>query len=48
VQVEAAWLAAQDGLIPQLARAVYDERDPRSGVLDTARLTVLDAFLGKR
>jgi hypothetical protein len=40
-QVEAAWLAAQDGLLPQLAQAVYDERDPGSGLLDNARLAVL-------
>jgi hypothetical protein len=36
-QVEAAWLAAQDGLIPQPAQAVYEERDPGSGVLDDLR-----------
>jgi hypothetical protein len=58
-QVEAAWLAAQDGLIPRLAQAVYDERD--RGCCDPAILghcrrpgehyrgcIVVDTILGKQ
>jgi hypothetical protein len=41
VRVEGAWVAWQDGLIPGLARAVYEERDPENGLLDRGRLLVL-------
>jgi hypothetical protein len=41
VVIDPAWLAWLGGLIPQLARALYDERDPESGRLDNARLAVL-------
>jgi hypothetical protein len=41
VKVEGAWLAWQDGVLPRLARAVYEERDPKNGLLERGRLLVL-------
>jgi hypothetical protein len=44
--VDKAWLAWNDGLIPKLAQASYEERKLPEGTLDVARLAVLaDALL---
>jgi hypothetical protein len=39
--VDPAWLTWRGGTVPQLARAVYDERRLPEGTLDPARLAVL-------
>ncbi len=39
--VAPAWLAWNDGTLPQLARAAYEERQLPKGTLDHARLAVL-------
>jgi hypothetical protein len=39
--LDRALSAYQDGLIPRLAQAIYDKRDPESGLLDNACLAVL-------
>jgi hypothetical protein len=36
-----AWLLADDGLIPKLAQAIYDEPESPSGRLDVTRLSIL-------
>jgi hypothetical protein len=41
VAVDRAWLGWQEGTIPRLAQAAYDERHLPSGHLDAARLAVL-------
>jgi hypothetical protein len=39
--IEPAWQVWQDGLIRRLALALYEERDPENGHLDSTRLAVL-------
>jgi hypothetical protein len=41
VSVRPAWLAWNDGAVPRLARAAYEERSLPAGTLDRARLAVL-------
>jgi hypothetical protein len=41
VTLDPAWLAWNEGTIPQLTQAVYEERELPTGHLDTARLSVL-------
>jgi hypothetical protein len=45
VAVDAGWLAWHGGVIPNLARAVYEERELPSGQLDAGRLAVLADML---
>jgi hypothetical protein len=45
VVLDPAWLAWDGGAVVQLARSVYEERDPGSGELDRARLAVLADML---
>jgi hypothetical protein len=43
--LDPAWLAWHGGVVPKLARVLYEERDPSSGHLDAARLAVLADML---
>jgi hypothetical protein len=41
VRWKRSWLSWNDGVLPRLAQAAYDERHPESGVLDPTRFAIL-------
>jgi hypothetical protein len=41
VTIDPSWLMWRESTVPRLAQAVYEDRDTRSGNLDTTRLAIL-------